>query len=419
MSASTERKNRQTARSEGTYRKDIAAEKEAAKRRKEKIKWSIIGIAIVVFFALVLYLNSGAQYRSFTALTVSNEDVSADGTDIAADSRSFSVAEVNYLYNMSYVNLVSDYGQYTSAFGLDISKPLDEQQCSIIEGMGEDYTWDDYFTDSAKNQLVQFAAFEAYAKANGITLDDEDMAEIDEAIDSISDTAKENNYRSANKFLSANYGKGCNESVVRGIMELQTIATKVQNAIKGEPEYTADELTAKYESVKDDYDKFTYSYYQVAAATEKNEDGTTADPTDEAKAAASATANDLLAKLNDGSTLADAIKTVAEDAEVTEKADVAGSSVETALSEWIKSADRAEGDKTVIDTDTASYVVVFSSRNNNQAPTEESGDMNYCDYVADNLLRNEVLSKWGEDVFKVITEAYKTEAHWAFRYVGR
>lgn len=419
MSASTERKNRQTARSEGTYRKDIAAEKEAAKRRKEKIKWTIIGIAIVVFFALVLYLNSGAQYRSFTALTVSNEDVSADGTDIAADSRSFSVAEVNYLYNMSYVNLVSSYGQYTSAFGLDISKPLDEQQCSIIEGMGEDYTWDDYFTDSAKNQLVQFAAFEAYAKANGITLDDEDMAEIDEAIDSISDTAKENNYRSANKFLSANYGKGCNESVVRGIMELQTIATKVQNAIKGEPEYTADELTAKYESVKDDYDKFTYSYYQVAAATEKNEDGTTADPTDEAKAAASATANDLLAKLNDGSTLADAVKTVAEDAEVTEKADVAGSSVETALSEWIKSADRAEGDKTVIDTDTASYVVVFSSRNNNQAPTEESGDMNYCDYVADNLLRNEVLSKWGEDVFNVIIEAFDSETHWASRYVGR
>lgn len=419
MSASTERKNRQTARSEGTYRKDIAAEKEAAKRRKEKIKWSIIGIAIVVFFALVLYLNSGAQYRSFNALTVSNESVSVDGTDIAADSRSFSVAEVNYLYNMSYVNLVSSYGQYTSAFGLDISKPLDEQQCSIIEGMGEDYTWDDYFTDSAKNQLVQFAAFEAYAKANGITLDDEDMAEIDEAIDSIADTAKENNYRSANKFLSANYGKGCNESVVRGIMELQTIATKVQESISGEPEYTADELTAKYESVKDDYDKFTYSYYQVAAATEKNEDGTTADPTDEAKAAASTTANDLLAKLNEGSTFADAVKTVAEDAEVTEKADVAGSSVETALSEWIKSADRAEGDKTVIDTDTASYVVVFSSRNNNQAPTEESGDMNYCDYVADNLLRSEYLSKWGEDVFNVIIEAFDSETHWASRYVGR
>lgn len=419
MSASTERKNRQTARSEGTYRKDIAAEKEAAKRRKEKIKWTIIGIAIVVFFALVLYLNSGAQYRSFNALTVSNESVSVDGTDIAADSRSFSVAEVNYLYNMSYVNLVSSYGQYTSAFGLDISKPLDEQQCSIIEGMGEDYTWDDYFTDSAKNQLVQFAAFEAYAKANGITLDDEDIAEIDEAIDSIADTAKENNYRSANKFLSANYGKGCNESVVRGIMELQTIATKVQESISGEPEYTADELTAKYESVKDDYDKFTYSYYQVAAATEKNEDGTTADPTDEAKAAASTTANDLLAKLNEGSTFADAVKTVAEDAEVTEKADVAGSSVETALSEWIKSADRAEGDKTVIDTDTASYVVVFSSRNNNQAPTEESGDMNYCDYVADNLLRSEYLSKWGEDVFNVIIEAFDSETHWASRYVGR
>ena len=104
---------------------------------------------------------------------------------------------------------------------------------------------------------------------------------------------------------------------------------------------------------------------------------------------------------------------------MTEKADVSGSSVESALSEWIKSADRAEGDKTVIDGDTASYVVVFTSRNNNQAPTEESGDMNYCDYVADQLLRGEVLDKWGEDVFNVIAEAYENETHWAVRYVGR
>lgn len=418
MSASTERKNRQAARSEGTYKKDIAAQKEAAKRKKENIRWTIIGVAIVVFFAFVLYLNSGALYRSLDALTVSNTEVSVDGTTVAAGSRSFSVAEVNYLYNMQYVNMLSTYGNYISMLGLDATKPLDEQKCSMNNG-DENYTWDDYFMDSAKTQLTQLAAFEAYAEANGITLDDEDMAEIDEAIDSIAETAKENNYGSANKFLSANYGKGCNEAVVRDIMELQSIATKVQDSVTAGLEYSAEELAAKYETVKDDYDKFTYSYYQVAAETETKEDGTTAAPTDEAKAAASATANDILAKMNEGASLADAVATVVKDAEPTDKTDVAGSSVEAAISEWIKSADRAEGDKTVIDGDTASYVVVFTSRNNNQAPTEESGDMNYCDYVADQLLRGEVLNKWGEDVFNVVVEAYENETHWAVRYVGR
>lgn len=419
MSASTERKNRQAARSEGTYKKDIAAQKEADKRRKDNIKWTVIGVVIVLFFAFVIYLNSGALYRSLDALTVSNSEVSVGDTTVSAGSRGFSVAEVNYLYNMQFVNIVNNYGEYVTMLGLDPTKPLDEQACSMSPEGEEDYTWDDYFMDSAKTQLTQLAAFEAYAEVKGITLGDEDMAQIDETIDSIAKTAKENNYGSANKFLSANYGKGCNESVVRDIMELQLIATKVQDGISGAPEYTADELTAKYESVKDDYDKFTYSYYQVNAATETNEDGTTAAPTDDAKAAASATANDILAKMNEGSSLADAAKAVVEDAEVTEKAGVSGSSVEAAITEWVRSADRAEGDKTVIDGDTASYVVVFTSRNNNQAPTEESGDMNYCDYIADQLLRGEVLDKWGEDVFNVIIEAYESETHWAVRYVGR
>ena len=288
MSASTERKNRQAARSEGTYKKDIAAQKEAAKRRKDNIKWTVIGVVIVLFFALVNDLNSGALYRSLDALTVSNSEVSVDGTTIAADSRSFSVAEVNYLYNMQYVNILNTYGDYISMLGLDPTKPLDEQACSMSPEGDEDYTWDDYFMDSAKTQLTQLAA------------------QIDETIDSIATTAKENNYGSANKFLSANYGKGCNESVVRSIMELQLIATKVQDGSSGVPEYTADELAAKYETVKDDYDKFTYSYYQVNAATETNEDGTAAAPTDEAKAAASATANEIFAAMSKGSSLADA-----------------------------------------------------------------------------------------------------------------
>lgn len=424
MSASTERKNRQTARSEGSYAKDINAKKEADKKKKQRTKWIIVGVALVIFFAFAIYLNSGALYRSLDALTVKNTEVTVGDTTISAGERSFSVAECNYVYHMQYISLMNTYGDYASTlFKLDTSKPLDEQECPLNKEGKENYTWDRYFRDATRSQLKQLAAYEAYAGQHDIKLDDDDLKEIDDTIASIAETAKKNNYGSVSKFLAANYGRGCNESVARDIMKLQALAAKVQTSITDAETYTAEELAAKYDSVKDSYDKFTYSYYLVAAELpehehSEDEDEHAHEPTDEAKAAAKATAEEILAKLSDGTSLADAAKAVVTDAEIKEQTDLAGSSVETALSEWIKSADRKAGDTAVVDSDTGSYVVVFTKRDNNQAPTEESGDQNYCDYVAENLLKQDVLSEWNEHVFSGIVEAYKGSYNGSSRYVG-
>lgn len=431
MSASTERKNRQTARSEGSYAKDINAQKEAAKKKKQKIRWIIVGVALVVFFGFAIYLNSGALYRSLDGLTVKNTEVTAeDGTAIAAGERSFSVAECNYVYHMQYISLMNTYGDYASTlFKLDTSKPLDEQECpSFMNTEGkENYTWDRYFRDATRSQLKQLAAYEAYAGQHDIKLDDDDLKEIDDTIASIAETAKKNNYGSVSKFLAANYGRGCNESVARDIMKLQSLAAKVQTSITDAETYTAEQLAAKYDSVKDSYDKFTYSYYLVAAEVEEHvhsedesedEHNHASEPTDEAKAAAHTTAEDILKKVSDGSSLADAAKAAVEGAEIKEQTDLVGSSVESDISEWLKSADRKAGDTTVIDGSTGSYVVVFTKRDNNQAPTEESGDQNYCDYVAENLLKQDVLSEWNEHVFSGIVEVYKGSFTGASRYVG-
>lgn len=426
MSASTERKNRQTARSEGSYAKDINAKKEADKKKKQRTKWIIVGVALVIFFAFAIYLNSGALYRSLDALTVKNTEVTVGDTTISAGERGFSVAECNYVYHMQYISLMNTYGDYASTlFKLDTSKPLDEQECpSFMNTEGkENYTWDRYFRDATRSQLKQLAAYEAYAGQHDIKLDDDDLKEIDDTIASIAETAKKNNYGSVSKFLAANYGRGCNESVARAIMELQALAAKVQTSITDVETYTAEQLAEKYDSVKDSYDKFTYSYYLVAAELpehehSEDEDEHAHEPTDEAKAAAKATAEEILAKLSDGTSLADAAKAVVTDAEIKEQTDLAGSSVETALSEWIKSADRKAGDTAVVDSGTGSYVVVFTKRDNNQAPTEESGDQNYCDYVAENLLKQDVLSEWNEHVFSGIVEAYKGSYNGSSRYVG-
>lgn len=443
MSASTERKNRQTARSAGTDKKSVAFREAEKKKKKEKIKWTVVSICVVLFFVLVIYMNTGAFYRGLTAFEVNNPAVEANG--IEAGSTSFSVAEVNYVYNMQFMNMYSQYGQYASMLGLDFQQPLDQQECAMgapaeegEEGAeAEMYTWDDYFMDAAKHELTEYAAYAAYAKAQGITLDDEAYAQIDETIATIGTTAKENDYGSANKFLATNYGNGVNTNVVRNVMEMELLAAKVQETVANAKEYSAEELADYYDTVKDDYDKFSYSFYLVEAESTTDEEGNT-EISDEALAAAKAKADDILAKLEEGgefdavvaevigqveqsSTDENGIETVEMvDAAPSVKSDISGSAIETAIQSWMVKADRAKGDKTVIeDKDAGAYVVVFTSRDNMKHTTSESGDQNYCDFVAENLLKNDAVSAWQSDVFEGIEAVFELSTKGACRYVGR
>ncbi len=414
MSSSTVRKNRQTARMEGTDKKTLAAQKEAAKQKKEKIKWSIVAGIIVVFFAFVAYLNTGAFYRNLNAVTV--EYAASEDLGIKAGSRSFSAAECNYVYNTQFMNIYNSMGDYASML-IDTSSPLDEQPCAMSEEEG--YTWDDYFTDQTKDFLTELAILEAYANANDIVLDKDDMQVVDDNLAQF-DSATDYGYASADKFIAGNYGKGCNTKVVRNMVELQQLATKAQQSIADSFEFTASELSEKYASVKNDYDKFAYSFYMVAAEAETAEDGTQSAPTDEALNAAAATAQSIKDKMaSDKLSLKDAAAAVVADAEATENTDVSGGSIEAEIKDWLVSADRAEGDCTVIKGASGAYVVVFTSRDDGKHTTEESGDMNYCDYVADNLLRNEALQDWHTANIAPVEEASSVDTAFGMRYVGR
>ena len=415
MSASTEKRNRQSARVVGSDRRTLASQKEEQKKKKEKIKWTAIAVAVAVFFAFVIYLNTGAFYRNLTGITV--EYNASEELGVKAGSRSFSVAECNYIYNTQYMNLINSYGDYTSLIGLDTTQPLDEQACTMT---GEkNYTWHDYFMDYTKDFLKQLAALEAYAKANDISLDKDDMSAVDEQMKTFDDATKYG-YANADKLIAGNYGRGCNTSVVREVLELQQLATKAQQSIADSYSFSASELSEKYASVKDDYDKFTYDFYLVAAETEKSEDGTAAAPTEAALKKAVETANGIKDSMDkDDLTLEKAVQKAVKDAKLTKQSDVSGSGVEEDIAKWLKSSERKKGDVTVIKGSTGAYIVEFKSRDNNKHKTDESGDMNLCDYIAENLLRSEALEKWRDEKLSVITDDAKAVTSFGVRYVGK
>ena len=294
MGASTQKKNRQNARMEGTDRKTNAQLKEQKEKKKEKIKWIVIAAAIVVFFGFVIYLNSGAFYRNLNGVTVSYPADEKLGID--AGEMSFSVAECNYAYSTQYMNVVSSYGDYVSIIGLNTQQPLDEQQCTMFrpEGLAEEdsYTWHDYFTESTRKYLTQLAVMTAYAEKQGMVLEEADYASIDENIASF-DQAKEYGYASADKFVAGNYGRGSNLKVVRSMLEIQQLATKASQSVYDSYEFTAAELKAEYEAHKDTYDVIGYDFYLVEAKADEPAEGAAEDaaPTysDEALKAAKAT----------------------------------------------------------------------------------------------------------------------------------
>lgn len=328
MSASTEKKNRSNARQAGTDKKMLAAQEEARKKAVSKRRWTWGTIGVVVLIAAILLLNSGLMYTATTALT--------------AGGVKYTPAQVNYYYGSDYLNFANQYGSYASAFGLDTSmgiSGLGSQDCPMLE----DGTWRDYFRDAAKSDVQQIRALLNYAAENGITLTEEEIAEVDAQFEGMEETAKSYGYSSADGLYSMNYGSGVTTKIVRQAALDGALAQKVYNEKQNSLTWTDDELEAYYAGLNGDSDYFTYDYYDVSALTVENpvvaEDGTESVEmiaTDASRAAAQATADAIAEAYRSGDV------TAAGEAENSEAADMAETDVSGTSEDAQPESDAAE-----------------------------------------------------------------------------
>ncbi len=372
MSASQDKKTRSQQRAEGTERRQVAAQKKAKEDRKSRTRWICGTIAVVVLIAAILIGNSSLFYRQ-KALKVADE--------------TYSVADVNYFYNVAFQNFYSSYGSYASAFGLDTSKPLDEQEYT----MSDEYeTWGDYFLAQAKTSMTEITALCKAAEADGLTLTDEDLEEIDEQIASIAENAKSAGYGSASKYMEAIYGRGVNEKVARAMMAKSILASNYATQKQASYTYTDDEIKEEYAEHASEYDLFSLNYYLVPAETVESTDAdgnATSAPTDETMAAAKETADKIAEAAKDAESFAAAVAELGtpvtvndEDGNPTDETTPAeptvvenseGSNLSYySFADWVTDNSRKAGDVTVIEEDGAGYyVILFQGRNTNDYNT--------------------------------------------------
>ena len=73
MSASQDKKRRQSERAEGVDKRSLAEREAAQKARKERRTWTIVTAIVVVAALVIVLLNTNLLYRGTTAVTIGDE----------------------------------------------------------------------------------------------------------------------------------------------------------------------------------------------------------------------------------------------------------------------------------------------------------------------------------------------------------
>ena len=99
--------------------------------------------------------------------------------------------------------------------------------------------------------MQSYTAYADLARKNGLTLNDEEKAEIDERVSSIKKSADNNDF-SLDRYIQKIYGKGVTEKVLRAALEDSTLASKYAQQKQSEisDAITNDEIVAEYELIQ-------------------------------------------------------------------------------------------------------------------------------------------------------------------------
>ena len=376
MSASSKKKLRKELNAAAMTEKQLLEQKEAKKLRLYTGIFAAVIAVMILVVAISRIGSTGIIPRSTTALTVGGTKVSA--------------AELNHYYIDSVNNFLGNYGDYVSMFGLDTTKALDDQ----FYNEEEEQTWSDYFLETATATAKNMYAIYNAAQAEGFKLSEEGMASVDATVENLKLYATMYGFGSADAYIAAMYGEGCNEKTFRQYAEVQMTAQEFAASKNEALVFDDAALRAEEAENYNAYSAFSYNYCYLANSSfyqggTEDEDGnkTYSDAEKEAgRAAAEAAANTLAA-----STTAEELDAAIAALELTSTTKSTRydnqqyASVPAAIRDWV-AGDRKAGDITVIPNESTThnhaegeectgddgttvvngyYVVLFDSKNDN------------------------------------------------------
>ena len=258
MSASREKKSRQESLAGGYVDPRTKREKdEQAKDRRSNALYIAIAVIFVIVGIVVTVANSKVIERNADAVTIGNE--------------TYTAADVSYFYNTIYSSFVSKNSYYLSAYGLDTSKSLKEQDCPINGS-----TWYDYFRDQALESLKSYALLAQKAEAEGFDGSEEVEQSVQDTFADLDAAAASAGYTRA-QHIKAVCGPLVNEKVFERNIRMIALAQAYSDSYSDSLSYTSDEVQAAYDADPKSYQSADIEYILFTSAAGD-------DATDEEKA---------------------------------------------------------------------------------------------------------------------------------------
>ena len=221
-----------------------------------------IAIAVVAL-AVIIVLTLAASVMSEMGLFLKVQTAASAG-EVSIDG-----AMMSFYMNDYIMNWYNQYGSYASYgyISLDITSDLRNQEYAPKGSYDSMFlgefkgTWYEYFMSQVQPTVERTVIYANNAKKNGLKLDDEDKAEIEEILKGI-----DTNLNSLGISYSDWYGNGVNKNVVRRCYELSYLASKFEEKIIADYEANAEsnsgDIVEYRENNKSDFytvDCLTYS----------------------------------------------------------------------------------------------------------------------------------------------------------------
>ena len=384
MSASSKKKLRREQEAAKLTERQLTEQKEAKKLNLYTTLFvTVLSLLLVVALVVGIFTtvqNTGVRERKTIAVTVGNHEVSN--------------AELGYFYVDAINTFMSQYGSYASMFGLDTTKPLNEQYLDEENGL----TWADDFLNSAKSTAKTVYALNDAAEAAGYSLPQDKLDEIELTVSNINAYAVLYGYPDADTYMKAMYGKGANLESYKDYCVKKVIADAYYSAYGKSLSFSEDELRAADAENPINYNAYSFNYYYLASSRyleggTVGEDGTTVTYSDEEKAASVTACEEAAKALCDGTiTSVEQFNKEINRLSINAETEIEASSVAcddylygsiiTLLADWVADEARQEGEMTYIPSTSTStdadgnevttvtgyYVVYFKSSTDNTYP---------------------------------------------------
>lgn len=330
-----------------SYERKLQARESAAKREKRKNLLSVVVTVAIIgcIAALLIVVPMLKKKEIFKEYFKVNEE---------------SVSELEFYFHKT--NLINNNYEILQYMGISSVADLSTQYYNEEEGI----TWDDFFTESAANSIKENKALIADAKAKNISLDVD--TEYDAYLANFKTDADSMGI-SLDSYLTSYYG--ASEKDLRQIMKDNIAALLYSNYLSEQNGATDEEVQAKYEEQKANYDSIDYRVLPIPAAVN-------ADSTEEeiatAMEAAKAKAQEMLDKVNAGEDFETLCATYAQEDQRANYADsetdlslVKGASATNSSAtylSWFYEIDHNVGDAGIFTDDLghAQYVLLYVDR---------------------------------------------------------